>query len=80
VRHLAPMQRPRKMPAILSQDEVAGLIEAAPSLKYRAALSVAYGAGLGCGDTLSGPRPASPRASAPARSIDAFRSSRSKST
>jgi site-specific recombinase XerD len=34
------------MPAVLSQDEVARLIEAAPSLKYRAALSVAYGAGL----------------------------------
>ena len=46
VRHLAPVQRPRKMPAVLSQDEVARLIEAAPSLKYRAALSVGYGAGL----------------------------------
>ncbi len=46
VRHLAPVQQPRKMPAVLSQDEVARLIEAAPSLKYRAALSVAYGAGL----------------------------------
>jgi integrase/recombinase XerD len=34
------------MPAVLSQDEVARLIEAAPSLKVRAALSVAYGAGL----------------------------------
>ena len=45
-RHLAPVQRPRKMPAVLSQDEVARLIEAAPSLKYRAALSVGYGAGL----------------------------------
>jgi integrase/recombinase XerD len=46
VRRLAPVQQPRKMPAVLSQDEVARLIEAAPSLKYRAALSVAYGAGL----------------------------------
>jgi site-specific recombinase XerD len=46
VRHLAPVHQPRKMPAVLSQDEVARLIEAAPSLKYRAALSVAYGAGL----------------------------------
>ena len=45
-RHLTPVQRPRKMPAVLSQDEVARLIEAAPSLKYRAALSVGYGAGL----------------------------------
>jgi len=46
VRHLAPVQQPRKMPIVLSQDEVARLIEAAPSLKYKAALSVAYGAGL----------------------------------
>jgi site-specific recombinase XerD len=46
VRHLAPLQQPRKIPTVLSQDEVARLIEAAPSLKYRAALSVAYGAGL----------------------------------
>jgi site-specific recombinase XerD len=46
VRHLAPVHQPRKMPAVLSQDKVARLIEAAPSLKYRAALSVAYGDGL----------------------------------
>ena len=31
---------------MLSQEEVARLIEAAPGLKYKAALSVAYGAGL----------------------------------
>ena len=30
----------------LSEEEVARLLEAAPSLKYKAALSVAYGAGL----------------------------------
>src|SRR5260370_13656228 len=46
VRHLAPVQQPRKTPIVLSQDEVARLIEAAPSLKYKVALSVAYGAGL----------------------------------
>ena len=46
VRHLAPVQQPRKTPVVLSQDEVARLIEAAPSLKYKAALCVAYGAGL----------------------------------
>ena len=38
VRHLAPVQQPRKAPVVLSQDEVARLIEAAPSLKYKAAL------------------------------------------
>jgi len=31
----------------LSQEEVARLLEAAPGLKYKAALSVAYGA-CGC--------------------------------
>jgi integrase len=34
------------MPVVLSQEEVARLLEAAPGLKYKAALSVAYGAGL----------------------------------
>jgi site-specific recombinase XerD len=39
---------PRKLPEVLSQDEVARLLDAAPGpgLKYRAAFSVAYGAGL----------------------------------
>ncbi len=46
VRHLAPVQQPRKAPVVLSQDEAARLLEAAPSLKHKAALSVAYGAGL----------------------------------
>ena len=31
---------------MLSVEEVAKLLEAAPSVKYRAALGVAYGAGL----------------------------------
>ncbi len=39
---------PRKLPEVLSPDEVARLLDAAPGpgLKYRAAFSVAYGAGL----------------------------------
>jgi len=37
---------PRKLPDVLSVDEVARLLEAAPGIKYRAALVVAYGAGL----------------------------------
>jgi integrase len=37
---------PRKLPVVLSPDEVARLLEAAPTLKSKAALSVAYGAGL----------------------------------
>lgn len=37
---------PRKLPVILSREEAARLIAAAGNPKYRAALSVAYGAGL----------------------------------
>ena len=36
----------RKLPVVLSQDEVARLLGATTSLKHQAALSVAYGAGL----------------------------------
>ena len=46
VRPLRLVTEPRKTPIVLSQEEVARLIEAAPGLKYKAALSVAYGAGL----------------------------------
>jgi site-specific recombinase XerD len=46
VRPLRIVNEPRKAPVVLSQEEVARLIEAAPGLKYKAALSVAYGAGL----------------------------------
>jgi integrase/recombinase XerD len=37
---------PRKIPEILSVEEVTRVLDAAGSLKYKAALSVAYGAGL----------------------------------
>jgi len=37
---------PRKLPIVLSRDEVARLITAADNLKYKAALSIAYGTGL----------------------------------
>jgi integrase/recombinase XerD len=46
VRPLRLVNEPRKAPVVLSQEEVARLLEAAPGLKYKAALSVAYGAGL----------------------------------
>ena len=46
VRPLRIVTEPRKAPVVLSQEEVARLLEAAPGLKYKAALSVAYGAGL----------------------------------
>jgi site-specific recombinase XerD len=43
---MSTVRVPRKLPVILSRDEVARLIAAAGSLKYQVALSVAYGAGL----------------------------------
>jgi integrase/recombinase XerD len=45
-KHLASVHEPRKAPVVLSPEEVARFLEAAPSVKYKAALSVAYGAGL----------------------------------
>ena len=46
VRHLKTVHEPRKAPVVLSPEEVVRLLEAAPGLKYKAAFSVAYGAGL----------------------------------
>jgi len=46
VRHLCFVHEPRKLPLVLSPEEVGRLLEAAPGVKYKAALSVAYGAGL----------------------------------
>jgi integrase len=40
------VHEPRKVPVVPSPEEVARFLEAAPSIKYKAALSVAYGAGL----------------------------------
>src|SRR5205823_10011539 len=45
-RHLTLVREPRKMPLVVSLDEIARLLEAAPGPKYKAALSAAYGAGL----------------------------------
>jgi integrase/recombinase XerD len=46
VRLLKIVHEPRKAPVVLSQEEMVRLLEAAQGLKYRAAFSVAYGAGL----------------------------------
>jgi integrase/recombinase XerD len=44
--YIAMAREPQRLPVVLSPDEVARLLEAAPGPKWRAALSVAYGAGL----------------------------------
>ena len=45
-RRLIRLAHPRKLPVVLSRDEVARLLNATTCLKHQAALSVAYGAGL----------------------------------
>ncbi len=45
-RKLFRVSHPRKLPVVLSTDEVARLLQATTCLKHQAALSVAYGAGL----------------------------------
>src|SRR5437868_10369062 len=45
-RRLVLVRQPRKLPAVLSVEEVGRLLEAAPGPKRKAALGTAYGAGL----------------------------------
>lgn len=53
VEHTHVIHEPRKLPVVLSPEEVARLLDAAPGLKYKAALSVAYGAGLRANEVVS---------------------------
>jgi integrase/recombinase XerD len=53
VEHTHVIHEPRKLPVVLSVEEVARLLNAAPGLKYKAALSVAYGAGLRATEVVS---------------------------
>ena len=50
---MTTVREPRKLPVILSPEEVRRLLDAAPDIKYRAALSVAYGAGLRASEVVS---------------------------
>src|SRR5271170_5093226 len=53
VNHTQFVHEPRKLPVVLSPEEVARLLNAASGLKYKAALSVAYGAGLRANEVVS---------------------------
>ena len=50
---MTTVREPSKLPVVLSPEEVARLLDAAPGLKYRAALSLAYGAGLRASEVVS---------------------------
>jgi integrase len=52
-KHLSFMHEPRKVPVVLSPEEVARFLEAAPNIEHKAALSVAYGAGLRVSEVVS---------------------------
>jgi len=51
--HLPFVRQPHKLPIVLSPEEVSRFLEAAPGLKYKAAFSVAYGAGLRASEVTS---------------------------
>jgi len=50
---MTSVHQPRKLPVVLSREEVARLLACAGNLKYQAILSVAYGAGLRASEVVS---------------------------
>ena len=50
---MQPVRVPRTLPVVLSREEVARLIAAAPNLKHQTALSMAYGAGLRASEVIA---------------------------
>ncbi len=50
---MTTVRQPRRLPVILSPEEVARLLDHAPGLKSRAALSLAYGTGLRASEVVS---------------------------
>ena len=51
-RKMQPLRTQRKLINVLSPNEVKRLIESAPGMKYKVALSLAYGAGLRAGEVV----------------------------
>ena len=52
MKKMSPVRVERKLPVVLSAEEVGRLIQAAPGLKYQAAFAVGYGAGLRAGEVV----------------------------
>lgn len=52
MKKMSPVRVERKLPEILSADEVKRLLKAAPGIKYQAAFAVGYGAGLRAGEVV----------------------------
>jgi integrase/recombinase XerD len=50
---MSPVHVPRRLPVVLSTEEVARLLECADNEKHRTALSIAYGAGLRVGEVVN---------------------------
>ena len=50
---MQPVRVPRTLPVVLSREEVARLLAAAPNMKSQTALSVAYGAGLRASEVIA---------------------------
>ncbi len=46
LKRMSPVRVPERLPVVLSSEDVTRLLNSAPNLKSKAALSVAYGAGL----------------------------------
>jgi len=49
---MSPVRVERKLPVVLSADEVGRLLQAAPGIKYQAAFALGYGAGLRAGEVV----------------------------